>query len=106
SRGAARRHLVYSGRTKAARNTTAERTLRSLVVHRGGTAPFLPRPTRVGHRMLGATVRPWRTMADDRCINICFHGVGTPRRELEPGEDVYWISEDAFRRILDEIGTW
>jgi peptidoglycan/xylan/chitin deacetylase (PgdA/CDA1 family) len=39
-------------------------------------------------------------------INICFHGIGTPRRELEPGEDGYWIAADRYLRILDEIATW
>jgi peptidoglycan/xylan/chitin deacetylase (PgdA/CDA1 family) len=39
-------------------------------------------------------------------INLCFHGIGTPRRELEPGEDVYWITVDLFLSILDEAGTW
>jgi len=39
-------------------------------------------------------------------INICFHGIGTPHRELEPGEDAYWIAADRYLRILDEISTW
>jgi peptidoglycan/xylan/chitin deacetylase (PgdA/CDA1 family) len=39
-------------------------------------------------------------------LNICFHGIGTPRRELEPGEDVYWVAADRYLRILDEIATW
>ncbi len=38
--------------------------------------------------------------------NVCFHGIGAPGRELEPGEDAYWVSEDRFRRILDEVATW
>ena len=37
---------------------------------------------------------------------ICFHGVGVPGRDLEPGEDAYWIDADGFRRILDEVMTW
>ncbi len=45
-------------------------------------------------------------MAEDDVLNICFHGIGTPRRELEPGEDGYWIDADRFLRILDEIATW
>ena len=45
-------------------------------------------------------------MASERVTNVCFHGIGTPRRELEPGEDVYWVAEDRFRRILDEVATW
>jgi peptidoglycan/xylan/chitin deacetylase (PgdA/CDA1 family) len=42
---------------------------------------------------------------DNRVIHICFHGVGTPARELEPGEDGYWLSVDSFRGILDELAT-
>ena len=45
-------------------------------------------------------------MTSDSVVNICFHGVGTPQRELEPGEDVYWVGADQFRRILDELVTW
>ncbi|GAA3579201.1 polysaccharide deacetylase family protein [Microlunatus spumicola] len=36
-------------------------------------------------------------------INICFHGIGTPQRELEPGEAGYWISEDLFDTVLEEV---
>jgi peptidoglycan/xylan/chitin deacetylase (PgdA/CDA1 family) len=36
-------------------------------------------------------------------INLCFHGIGTPRRELEPGEAAYWISEDLYAQVLDEV---
>jgi peptidoglycan/xylan/chitin deacetylase (PgdA/CDA1 family) len=43
--------------------------------------------------------------ADDRVIHICFHGIGTPGRELEPGEAGYWLNVDSFRRILDELAT-
>jgi peptidoglycan/xylan/chitin deacetylase (PgdA/CDA1 family) len=32
--------------------------------------------------------------------NICFHGIGTPKRELEPGERKYWVSTDQFDEIL------
>ncbi|MFR9780516.1 polysaccharide deacetylase family protein, partial [Micromonospora sp. MS34] len=39
-------------------------------------------------------------------INICFHGVGEPRRELEPGEERYWIQRDQFHALLDELATW
>ena len=39
-------------------------------------------------------------------LNICFHGIGTPERDMEPGEDVYWIDADRYLRILDEIATW
>lgn len=36
-------------------------------------------------------------------VNVCFHGIGTPAREREPGEAAYWIPPDAFLRILDEL---
>ena len=35
--------------------------------------------------------------------NICFHGIGTPKRELEPGEGRYWISVHAFLAMLDVL---
>jgi peptidoglycan/xylan/chitin deacetylase (PgdA/CDA1 family) len=34
---------------------------------------------------------------------ICFHGIGLPRRALEPGEHRYWITIDAFHKVLDAI---
>jgi peptidoglycan/xylan/chitin deacetylase (PgdA/CDA1 family) len=40
--------------------------------------------------------------ARDR-INLCFHGVGTPERELEPGESDYWIEPDLFEQVLDLV---
>lgn len=36
-------------------------------------------------------------------VNVCFHGIGTPRRELEPGEERYWVDPDEFLRILDLV---
>ena len=33
-------------------------------------------------------------------VNILFHGIGTPRRELEPGEDAYWVGRDQFEALL------
>jgi peptidoglycan/xylan/chitin deacetylase (PgdA/CDA1 family) len=39
-------------------------------------------------------------------LNVCFHGVGTPGRELEPGEAPYWVTVERFREVLDEIATW
>jgi peptidoglycan/xylan/chitin deacetylase (PgdA/CDA1 family) len=45
-------------------------------------------------------------MPDHRILNICFHGIGVPQRELEPGEDVYWVTADQFRHILDELTSW
>jgi peptidoglycan/xylan/chitin deacetylase (PgdA/CDA1 family) len=39
-------------------------------------------------------------------INVCFHGIGTPGREMESGEDRYWISVDTYHRVLDDIAGW
>lgn len=36
-------------------------------------------------------------------INLCFHGIGTIAHEREPGEARYWVPEDRFLRILDEV---
>lgn len=36
-------------------------------------------------------------------VNVCFHGVGTPGRELEPGEEAYWITESVFLGVLDLV---
>jgi len=45
-------------------------------------------------------------MAGSDVMNISFHGIGAPKRELEPGEDAYWVDTERFLRILDEIATW
>lgn len=36
-------------------------------------------------------------------LNLCFHGIGDPGRELEPGEDAYWIDPVTFGEILDVV---
>ena len=36
-------------------------------------------------------------------INLCFHGIGAPAREREPGEARYWVSQELFLRVLDEV---
>lgn len=36
-----------------------------------------------------------------RVVN--FHGIGTPRRALDPGEAAYWIGVDRFRAVLDRV---
>lgn len=36
-------------------------------------------------------------------INVCFHGVGVLDAEREPGEARYWITEDFFYSVLDEV---
>jgi peptidoglycan/xylan/chitin deacetylase (PgdA/CDA1 family) len=42
-------------------------------------------------------------MADDSVTNFCFHGIGRPQRNLEPGEAAYWIGADFFHRVLDQL---
>ena len=42
-------------------------------------------------------------MGDTPVINICFHGIGRPQRQLEPGEDRYWISNDLYAQILEVV---
>ncbi len=42
-----------------------------------------------------------RTVRDR--VNLCFHGVGRPGRELEPGEDAYWITLTQFEDVLDAV---
>jgi peptidoglycan/xylan/chitin deacetylase (PgdA/CDA1 family) len=39
----------------------------------------------------------------DPIIGLLFHGIGTPGRNLEPGEDPFWISVERFDAILDQI---
>lgn len=36
-------------------------------------------------------------------INVCFHGIGVPRRTTEPGEDPYWITANLFFAVLDLV---
>jgi peptidoglycan/xylan/chitin deacetylase (PgdA/CDA1 family) len=38
----------------------------------------------------------------DRAINLTFHGIGDPCRDLEPGERDVWISGDQFLSVLDQ----
>ena len=45
-------------------------------------------------------------MGDGAVVNVCFHGIGTPSRELEPGESRYWVTEQQFESILDEVASW
>ena len=33
----------------------------------------------------------------------CFHGIGRAARELEPGEDVYWVTPDRYLDVLDLV---
>ncbi len=40
-----------------------------------------------------------------RTIGLNFHGVGRPTRPLEPGEERFWISPDAFHSVLDAVAA-
>jgi peptidoglycan/xylan/chitin deacetylase (PgdA/CDA1 family) len=46
------------------------------------------------------------TARNDRVVNLCFHGIGTPGRELEPDEDLFWIAEEQFNEFLDVISRF
>jgi peptidoglycan/xylan/chitin deacetylase (PgdA/CDA1 family) len=36
-------------------------------------------------------------------VNLTVHGIGTPVRELDPGEDRAWVSEAQFEEVLDAV---
>jgi peptidoglycan/xylan/chitin deacetylase (PgdA/CDA1 family) len=36
-------------------------------------------------------------------LNLCFHGIGSPQRELEPEEERYWISPERFEAMLARV---
>jgi len=40
---------------------------------------------------------------DGPSLNICFHGIGTPTQEREPGEAAYWVTGATFHAILDWV---
>ncbi len=37
-------------------------------------------------------------------VNLCFHGIGAPERDLEPDEERYWVSEEQFGELLEAAG--
>src|SRR5215469_14150684 len=39
-------------------------------------------------------------------LNLCFHGIGSPGRALEPDEELYWVGEAQFENLLDVIGRY
>jgi peptidoglycan/xylan/chitin deacetylase (PgdA/CDA1 family) len=47
------------------------------------------------------SVRPRR---GPTVVNLCFHGIGSPGRDLEPDEERYWISEEQFAELLGAVG--
>jgi peptidoglycan/xylan/chitin deacetylase (PgdA/CDA1 family) len=38
-------------------------------------------------------------------VAVAFHGIGLPDRELEPGEQRYWVDRDHFLRLLDLVAA-
>jgi peptidoglycan/xylan/chitin deacetylase (PgdA/CDA1 family) len=38
-----------------------------------------------------------------RSINLTFHGIGQPRRPLDPGESSVWLTHDQFLTVLDQV---
>lgn len=44
-------------------------------------------------------------MAGRRVFNVAFHGIGSPQRPLEPGEDRYWVEDERFVALLDELNA-
>jgi peptidoglycan/xylan/chitin deacetylase (PgdA/CDA1 family) len=43
---------------------------------------------------------------DQPVLNVCFHGIGSTPRAMEPGEARYWVSPDQYLQVLDELTTW
>lgn len=50
-------------------------------------------------------IRARSTVASRRVLNLCFHGVGAPKRPLEDGEGQYWITVEQFDEILSVIAA-
>jgi peptidoglycan/xylan/chitin deacetylase (PgdA/CDA1 family) len=38
-----------------------------------------------------------------KIVNLTVHGIGTPIREFDPGEDAVWIAVDQFEQVLDAV---
>jgi len=36
-------------------------------------------------------------------VNLCFHGIGAPERELEPDEERYWVEAEQFEELLEVV---
>jgi peptidoglycan/xylan/chitin deacetylase (PgdA/CDA1 family) len=47
------------------------------------------------------TVGALRVVIPTSVVNLTVHGIGTPVRELEPGEDLAWVSIEQFEAVLD-----
>jgi peptidoglycan/xylan/chitin deacetylase (PgdA/CDA1 family) len=46
------------------------------------------------------------TLPSNTGIALCFHGIGPRLRTLQSDEAGYWLSEEQFLRILDEVAEW
>jgi peptidoglycan/xylan/chitin deacetylase (PgdA/CDA1 family) len=57
-----------------------------------------PTALRRGQRVTGLSRR-----APSSALNLCFHGLGQPQRELEAGEAAFWLEVEQFEEMLDMI---
>lgn len=55
----------------------------------------------MGSPRVAGTAATAAVRARGPAFTICFHGIGTPMLEREPGESGYWVKEDQFRTLLD-----
>jgi peptidoglycan/xylan/chitin deacetylase (PgdA/CDA1 family) len=39
-------------------------------------------------------------------LNLCFHGIGKPGRDLEQDEELVWVDETQFDDLLDLVGRY
>jgi peptidoglycan/xylan/chitin deacetylase (PgdA/CDA1 family) len=66
---------------------------------------FRRRTRRAFASILVARKRGVRSLVDlavlVRSINLTFHGIGDPRRRLDPGEQDVWVSREQFSSLLD-----
>jgi peptidoglycan/xylan/chitin deacetylase (PgdA/CDA1 family) len=46
---------------------------------------------------------PERINGATRIINLTVHGIGVPDRDLEPGEDRTWVSQEQFELVLESV---
>ncbi|NYE35517.1 peptidoglycan/xylan/chitin deacetylase (PgdA/CDA1 family) [Nocardioides cavernae] len=104
--------VPLEAREPTARELLVDRTVTSSArrLRDGGRATA----RRAGLRLLGkdgyaaakAGLREARSTLHDgptSLVNLCFHGIGEPGRELEPGEETYWIDRTTFAEILDLV---
>jgi len=40
-----------------------------------------------------------------KLVNVCFHGIGEPQRQLEPGEDQFWVEPAQFEELVDAVAV-